>query len=209
MANFFKKLGKAVASPVKGVVSIAKNPKKGLRNLGKSFEQVDDIVLPVLGFMAAGPAGAAAGSALAEGIGGGRPDLGKVALKGAMGYAGGAALQGLGGFSGAASKLGGLAKGAGSMALKGGSGLLKLGKGVGGMALNTLKNNQGGFDLGKLASLGLTAASLKGSRDETKAARGFNSENAAMRAALMQKLGQSPDYSALMERIMSRPNYSF
>ena len=212
MANIFKKLGKAVTSPIRGAVNIVKNPKKGLRNLGKSWEKVDDIVLPAVGFAIGGPAGAGLGAAAARGIGDGKFNAGQTLKHGALGYAGGAALQGLGGFGGAASKLGGLARGTGSVASSGLGKLGSLAKGAGDLLGNTAKNalmTDGGFDMGKLAALLTAGSALKGSADKRKGADAFNASNAALRQQMFDKLGKSPDYSALLERITARPNYTF
>ena len=213
MASIFKKIGKAIASPYKGAVNIVKNPKKGLKNLaksaGKGWEAIDDVALPALGMLTLGPAGAGLGAAAAKAIGGGKPKWGKVAKAGAVGLAGGAALQGLGGFSGAASKLGALGKGAGGLLKSGagaaGSGLLKLGKTVGKAALTT--DNE--FDLSKLLGLGMAGSGFVGARQDQAAANKFNAGNAAMRNELLAKLAEKPDYSALMNRITQRPNYTF
>lgn len=73
----------------KGLKKVGKVAKKGLKAVGKGWEAIDDYVAPAVGFALGGPAGAAAGSALARATGNGKLDLKQTALAGLKGYAGG------------------------------------------------------------------------------------------------------------------------
>jgi hypothetical protein len=164
------------------------------KSIGKGLTKIAKVAAPVVGF--ANPlAGITLGAA--SGLGHGKKSLGKMAGGAALGAAGGVA-----GKLANVSKLGvlGGAKNLGSSAL---GGLGKLGK-LGG---KSLLNEQGGLDFSKLAGLGLGASAIKGSADKRKGADNFNAGNAALRQSLMDRLSQTPDYSALLGQITQRPNY--
>lgn len=211
MANVFKKLAKGAKKLVTNPGGWAKNVGK---DFGKGFEAVDDIALPVLGFATMGPAGAALGSAAARGIGNGKFDPKAVAMAGlkggALGMLGGAAgLQGGQGLGALGKSILPAAKGLGGKAV---SGLGKLGSGVAsglGKLGKAATFTDGQFDMEKLMGLGLAGSGFVGTQKDKAAAAKFNTGNADMRNALLAKLAEKPDYSALMDRITARPNYTF
>jgi hypothetical protein len=166
------------------------------KSFGKGLTKLAKVAAPIAGF--ANPA-LGIGLGALSGLGHGKKSLGKMAGGAALGAAGGVAGK-LAGVS-KLGVLGGAKNAAGAL----GSGAMKLGK-LGG---KSLLNNQGGLDLGKLAGLGLGASAIKGSADKRKGADAYNASNAALRQSLMERLGKSPDYSALMDKIAARPNYKF
>lgn len=165
------------------------------KGLAKGARKVAKIAAPVAGFALGPAAGLALGAA--SGLGYGKKSLGKMAK--------GAALGGLGALAGKAAGvsksgvLGGLKNLGGSV----GKGLSKAGRFTG------VIDKDGALDMSKAMGLGLTGAAFKGKRDDNKKASEYNSGNAAMRQALMDRLSKGPDYSALIERISARPKYTF
>jgi len=96
MTSFLKKIAKAATAPVRGAARLVTDPKRAVRNIGRSWEKVDDVVLPAVGFALGGPAGAALGSAAARGVGDGKFNAGATLKSAATGYAGGQLASGLG-----------------------------------------------------------------------------------------------------------------
>jgi hypothetical protein len=138
------------------VQSLVRDPKKWARNVGRSYEKVDDIALPAIGFMLAGPAGAAAGSALARGFGDGKFDPKATAIAGLKGYAGGQLASGVGlvggkGLSGLASSARGLVPGMGGGA---GGGAASVASGATSAASGAASPSIGSSLMGGLKSVG-------------------------------------------------------
>lgn len=170
------------------------------KSLGKAVTGVAKKAAPFVAF--ANPA-LGLGLGLAGGLGHGKDSARKMG-QGALTAGLGAGLGKLGNVS----KLGvlGGVKNLGGKAL---AGLGQVGKGIGkaGKLVGAV-NPDGSLNLQNLMGLGMAGSAFKGSRDEGKAAQGFNAQNALLRQQMMERLSKSPDYSALMERITARPNYN-
>lgn len=166
------------------------------KTVGKGLKKLAKVAAPVAGFI--NPA-LGIGLGLASGLGEGKKSLKSMALGGLSGAAGGVL-----GKLGNVEKLGvlGGAKNLGGKAL---GGLGKLGKTVG--KATTFTNGE--FDINKLLGLGMAGSGFVGAQKDKAAVGKYNAGNAAMRNELLAKLAEKPDYTALMDRITARPNYTF